>query len=152
MGWWSDLWSGIKNVGSNIWSGIKSGVNFLGEKIKPVSDAVAKYASYIPVVGGGLSNIASGVSSVIDYAISVNKPFVISDSYMFRNIYSDSICVYYTEIKRAINNSNELFGFDKNNRFSLCVPFLRKDTPVIGARFSSLLLAVILTFIIYIKK
>ena len=46
-----------------------------------------------------------GISSVIDYAISVNKPFIISDSYMFRHIYSDDICVYKTNIKDAINNS-----------------------------------------------
>ena len=49
--------------------------------------------------------IGRGISSVIDYAISVNKPFVISDSYMFKHIYSDDICVYKTDIKDAIINS-----------------------------------------------
>lgn len=49
-----------------------------------------------------------GISSVIDYAISVNKPFIISDSDMFRNIYSDDICVYKTNISTAIENSNNL--------------------------------------------
>ena len=49
-----------------------------------------------------------GVSSVIDYAISVNKPFVISDSYMFRHIYSDDICVYKTNIREAIENSKKM--------------------------------------------
>lgn len=49
--------------------------------------------------------VGRGISSVIDYAISVNKPFVISDSQMFRHIYSDSICVYKTNIKDAIINS-----------------------------------------------
>ena len=49
--------------------------------------------------------IGRGISSVIDYAISVNKPVVISDSYMFRHIYSHEICVYKTNIKDAINNS-----------------------------------------------
>lgn len=48
-----------------------------------------------------------GISSVIDYAISVNKPFIISDSIMFRNIYSDDICVYKTDIKTAIENSRQ---------------------------------------------
>jgi hypothetical protein len=46
-----------------------------------------------------------GISSVIDYAISVNKPLLISDSYMFRHIYNDDICVYKTNIKDAISNS-----------------------------------------------
>ena len=49
-----------------------------------------------------------GISSTIDYAISVEKPFVISDSYMFRNIYSDDICVYKTNIKIAIENSKKM--------------------------------------------
>jgi hypothetical protein len=49
--------------------------------------------------------IGRGMSSVIDYAISANKPFVISDSYMFKHVYSDSICVYKTNIKDAIINS-----------------------------------------------
>jgi hypothetical protein len=49
-----------------------------------------------------------GISSVIDYAISVNKPFVISDSCMFRHIYDDKICVYKTNIKDAICNSKKI--------------------------------------------
>jgi hypothetical protein len=49
-----------------------------------------------------------GVSSVIDYAVSVNKPVVISDSYMFRHIYSDDICVYKTNIREAIENSKKM--------------------------------------------
>lgn len=49
-----------------------------------------------------------GISSVIDYAISVNKPFVISDSYMFRHIYSDDIFVYKTNIRDAIKNSKNM--------------------------------------------
>lgn len=39
-----------------------------------------------------------GISSVIDYALSVDVPIGISDSYMFRNIYDDSICVYKNKI------------------------------------------------------
>lgn len=35
-----------------------------------------------------------GISSVIDYALSVTTPFAISDSEMFRHIYHDSICAY----------------------------------------------------------
>ena len=46
-----------------------------------------------------------GISSVIDYALSVKKPLGISDSYMFRNIYSDEICLYKTPINNCIKNS-----------------------------------------------
>jgi hypothetical protein len=33
-----------------------------------------------------------GISSTIDYALSVDVPIAISNSYMFRNIYNDCIC------------------------------------------------------------
>lgn len=46
-----------------------------------------------------------GISSVIDYAMSVNKPFMISDSCMFRHVYSDDICVYKTKMREAIEHS-----------------------------------------------
>lgn len=45
-----------------------------------------------------------GYSSVIDHALSVNRPIGISNSYMFRHIYSDQICVYKTPIKDIIIN------------------------------------------------
>lgn len=34
-----------------------------------------------------------GISSTIDYALSTNVPIAITNSYMFRNIYDDCICV-----------------------------------------------------------
>lgn len=48
-----------------------------------------------------------GISSTIDYAISVKKPLAISDSYMFRNIYSDKICLYKNTIDECLQNSVE---------------------------------------------
>ena len=45
-----------------------------------------------------------GCASTIDYALSVNKPIGISDSAMFRHIYSDAICVYKTPIRDIITN------------------------------------------------
>lgn len=48
-----------------------------------------------------------GISSAIDYAISVKKPIAISDSFMFRNIYSDDICLYKNTIEYCINNSED---------------------------------------------
>lgn len=47
-----------------------------------------------------------GCSSVIDYALSVNRPLAISTSYMFRHIYSDEICLYKTPIADIIKNGN----------------------------------------------
>lgn len=40
-----------------------------------------------------------GCSSVIDYALSAKKPIAISDSCMFRHIYSDAICAYKRPLK-----------------------------------------------------
>lgn len=45
------------------------------------------------------------ISSVIDYALSVKTPFAISDSHMFRHIYSDEICLYKKSISYCIANS-----------------------------------------------
>ena len=49
----------------------------------------------------------AGLSSVIDYALSVKKPLGISDSNMFRHIYSDEICLYKVSIEHCIKNSVE---------------------------------------------
>jgi len=46
-----------------------------------------------------------GISSTIDYALSVKKPLGISNSYMFKHIYSDDICLYKTNVRDCINNS-----------------------------------------------
>jgi hypothetical protein len=48
-----------------------------------------------------------GISSTIDYALSVKKPLAISDSYMFRNIYSDEICLYKQTIQECLVNSGK---------------------------------------------
>jgi hypothetical protein len=42
-----------------------------------------------------------GISSATDYAMSVDVPFVISDSWMFRHIYNDSICLYKSDAQRC---------------------------------------------------
>ena len=57
-----------------------------------------------------------GISSVIDYALSVKKPFGISDSNMFRHIYSDEICVYKTSVNDGMNYSEKHYNvFLKEN-------------------------------------
>jgi hypothetical protein len=55
-----------------------------------------------------------GISSAIDYALSVNTPLAISDSHMFRHIYSDDICVYKRPLVECIKHSLEY-----------CTPFLQ---------------------------
>jgi hypothetical protein len=62
-----------------------------------------------------------GISSTIDYALSVKKPFAISDSYMFRNIYSDEICLYKNSIDYCLHNSLKysLFYLNKYSNSTL---------------------------------
>lgn len=50
MGWFDNLWSGIKNTVSDVWSGIK---NVAGS----VYDTVRKPVDWISDVGGKLGNI-----------------------------------------------------------------------------------------------
>jgi len=45
-----------------------------------------------------------GLSSTIDFAMSVNTPICISNSYMFRHIYNDNICINNQTIKNCISN------------------------------------------------
>lgn len=51
--------------------------------------------------------LGRGLSSVIDYALSVNRPIAISNSNVFRHIYSDEICVSKTNIKTIIDNGTK---------------------------------------------
>jgi hypothetical protein len=51
------------------------------------------------------SHPCAGVSSVIDYALSVDTPLSISDASWFRHIYSDDICVYKNNIKNIMLTS-----------------------------------------------
>lgn len=46
-----------------------------------------------------------GISSVTDYALSTRRPLGISNSVMFRHIYSDSICLYKNSIQQCMENS-----------------------------------------------
>ena len=46
------------------------------------------------------SMVGRGISSTIDYALSVKKPLGISDSYMFRNIYDGD--EYYKLFKKKV--------------------------------------------------
>ena len=66
-----------------------------------------------------------GLSSVIDYAISAKKPIGISDSYMFRHIYSDEICLFKRSINDCITNSQKYIDklFEENSNKKLINKF-----------------------------
>ena len=58
-----------------------------------------------------------GFSSVIDYAISVNRPIAITKSNMFRHIYDiePSICVENNSLKEIIENGSKLLNIYKKS-------------------------------------
>jgi phage-related protein len=79
MGFFDDLWSGIKSVGSSVWNGVKdvagsvyngakSAVGWVADKVQPIVKTVGNIASYIPVIGAPISGIANQISSGIDVA------------------------------------------------------------------------------------
>lgn len=73
------------------------------------------------------------ISSTIDYALSARKPIGISDSHMFRHIYSDAICVY----KRGIPDISQ-------DSLETCRPFLEKySNENMRAKFLEIVLSVV---------
>lgn len=46
-----------------------------------------------------------GISSTLDYAMSVGRPIGISDSFMFRHIYRDEICLYKRSIRECMETN-----------------------------------------------
>jgi hypothetical protein len=50
-----------------------------------------------------------GISSAIDYAISAKKPIGISNSHMFRNVYSDELCLYKYKIDYCLKQSTSKY-------------------------------------------
>ena len=70
MGWFGDLWQGIKNTASNVWSGIKQGAGAVYDVVKKPVEWVSKcldYASKSP----GIGTLLAPVRGVVDTAKSV---------------------------------------------------------------------------------
>jgi len=65
-------------------------------------------------------------------------------------IFYDGLDQVIKQTETMIYNKNYGFGRSINSR--IAIPFLRKDTPMIGSNFSNILLTIVLTFKIYIDK
>lgn len=66
-----------------------------------------------------------GLSSVIDFAFSVNRPVCISNSFMFRNIYSEEISINHKNILDCMKNNLEyILRFRENNSHKKSVNFI----------------------------
>lgn len=83
-----------------------------------------------------MQNCGRGFSSATDYALSVKKPFGISDSSMFRHLYSDEICLYNVSISDCIENSekNMVKLLDENSNIKLITIFHTLLTNMVGDR------------------
>lgn len=70
MGFWGDLWDGIKNTASNVWSGVKNVASTVYNTVRKPIDWISSglnVASKIPVLG----SIVAPVRGVVDTAKSV---------------------------------------------------------------------------------
>ena len=82
-------------------------------------------------------------SKIFDFVLNKNQ-----SKHITENELTKFLVYYYNQSKKLIYNIN--YGFDTQNTNVICIPFSRKDTPIRGSNFSSLLLRLILTFNIYI--
>ena len=77
MGWFSDLWEGIKSTASNVWSGAKNIAGKVYDVVRKPVDIIAgagDFVSKIPVLGTLAQPIiagAKGAQSVLDQAKTV---------------------------------------------------------------------------------
>lgn len=76
MGFFGDLWNGIKNTASSVWSsvkdvasrvygGVQSAANWIGDRIQPLVRGIGQFASNIPIIGAPISAIANTIDSGI---------------------------------------------------------------------------------------
>lgn len=77
MGFFSDLWEGVKNTASNVWSGAKNIAGKVYDVVRKPVDIIAgagDFVSKIPVLGSLAQPIiagARGAQSILDQAKSV---------------------------------------------------------------------------------
>ncbi len=92
---------------------------------------------------------------IFDYVYSkiLDIPFIPKDSYTL-----DNLIVLNSILDKEFNTSitfkyNEKYGFTNIiGDLRLCIPYARKDTPIFGSRFSSIILTIILTINYYITN
>ncbi len=76
MGFFSDLWEGIKSTASNVWSGIKSvasniyggvksAADWIGDRIQPLVRGIGQFASNIPIIGAPVAAVANTIDQGI---------------------------------------------------------------------------------------
>ena len=70
MGFFSDLWEGIKSTASNVYSGIKSGIGAVYDVVRKPVDLISKGLEYVSKIPG-LGTILSPVKGVVDTARGV---------------------------------------------------------------------------------
>ena len=82
MGFFGNLWNGIKNVAGKVWGGVKDvagkvytgigkGINWVREKVQPIVEGVANFAGKIPIIGAPLAGAAGAVNSAINQVGSI---------------------------------------------------------------------------------
>jgi hypothetical protein len=75
----------------------------------------------------------------------------VRETYRNKTKFKEMLNKVYSQITQMTYNKD--YGFytkDLNNK--ICIPYIRKDTPSIGSNFSNVILRLMLTFNIYIRK
>lgn len=96
MGFFSDLWEGIKSTAGNVWSGVKKAAGTVYDVVRKPVDIVAglaKAGSKIPVIGGLLAPVSAAAGTaqgLLDQAKTVGdvaKSIGLQDGGMVRRKY-----------------------------------------------------------------
>jgi hypothetical protein len=68
-----------------------------------------------------------GLSSVIDFAFSVNTPVCISNSHMFRHVYNDNISIEHNSISDCIHSDLKyIYNFREKNSYQNSINFINR--------------------------
>ncbi len=90
-------------------------------------------------------NLIDMVFNIVHRIIHFNKPF--TNINQFKGI---------NEITNILNDSNNIknvsYGMSIYKKYRYCIPYLRKDSPNEGSKFSSILLTIVLTILYFYNK
>jgi hypothetical protein len=89
--------------------------------------------------------LIDGVFNIVHRIIYHNKPF--------NNPKPNKVIYEITNILKDSNNiKNVSYGMSIKDNYRYCIPYLRKDSPNEGSKFSSILLTIVLTILYFYNK
>jgi hypothetical protein len=78
---------------------------------------------------------------------------IIHDGHTFTTVTRFKVIYEITNILNDSNNiKNVSYGMSIEKKYRYCIPYLRKDSPNEGSKFSSILLTIVLTILFFYNK